>query len=122
MYCELSSVCHDCRLVSVEGDERVVYRCIKAADNKGIWTRDLKARTNLHQTVITKVLRSLESKKLIKAVKSVKNSTKKVYMLAHLEPNADLTGGPWFNENELDLEFIEEMCKICHRFIYSKVL
>lgn len=42
-------------------------------------------------------------------------------MLAHLEPSIDITGGPWFSENELDVEFIEEMCKICHRYIASRV-
>lgn len=105
---------------SLEGDEKIVYQCIKAADNKGIWTKDLKMRTNLHQTVITKVLKSLESRKIIKAVKSVKNSTRKVYMLASLEPSQDITGGPWFSENELDTEFIEELCKVCLRFISTK--
>lgn len=59
---------------NLEGDEKIVYQCIKAADNKGIWTKDLKLRTNLHQTVITKVLKSLEGRKIIKAVKSVKVS------------------------------------------------
>lgn len=108
-------------IAGLEGDEKIVFQCIKTADNKGIWTKDLKTRTNLHQAVITKVLRSLESKKLIKSVKSVKNATRKVYMLAKLEPSVDLTGGPWFSENELDSEFIEEMCKICYRYILSKV-
>lgn len=106
----------------MEGDEKIVYQCIRVADNRGIWTRDLKARTNLHQTVITKTLRSLESKKIIKSVKSVKNSTRKVFMLAHLEPSVDLTGGPWFSENELDSEFIDEMCKLCYRYIASQSL
>lgn len=104
----------------LEGDEKIVYQCIKAADNKGIWTKDLKLRTNLHQTVITKVLKSLESRKIIKAVKSVKNSTRKVYMLASLEPSQEITGGPWFSENELDTEFIEELCKVCLRYIATK--
>lgn len=86
----------------------------------GIWTKDLKLKTNLHQTVITKVIKSLEGKKIIKAVKGVKNSTRKVYMLANLEPSADITGGPWFSENELDVEFIEELCKVCLKFIVGK--
>lgn len=42
-------------------------------------------------------------------------------MLSHLEPSAEITGGPWFSENELDTEFIEEMCKICYRYVLSKV-
>lgn len=41
-------------------------------------------------------------------------------MLANLEPSVEITGGPWFNENELDTEFIEELCKVCLRYIASK--
>lgn len=38
----------------------------------GIWTKHLKAKTELHQTVIDRCLKSLTQKQLIKAVKSVK--------------------------------------------------
>lgn len=102
---------------SLEGDERIVYQCIRGADNKGIWTRDLKNKTGLHQTVITKALRVLENRRLIKAVRSVKHATRKVYMLFHLEPSTSITGGPWFNENELDTEFIDVLCKSCYRIV-----
>lgn len=37
----------------------------------GIWTKHLKAKTELHQTVITRCIKSLEQKGLIKAVDSV---------------------------------------------------
>lgn len=43
-------------------------------------------------------------------------------MLYHLQPSTDITGGPWFSENELDVEFIEELSKITHRYILSKVI
>ena len=38
----------------------------------GIWTKHLKAKTELHQTVIDRCLKSLVQKQLIKATKSVK--------------------------------------------------
>lgn len=38
----------------------------------GIWTKHLKAKTELHQTVIDRCIKSLMQKQLIKAVKSVK--------------------------------------------------
>lgn len=97
--------------------------CIKGADNRGIWTKDLKTRTNLHQTVLNKILKSLEtSKKLIKSVRNVKNPTRKVYMLAGLNPSTEITGGPWFSETELDVEFIDELCRVILRFISSRSL
>lgn len=105
----------------MDPDEKVVYMCIKGADNRGIWTKDLKTRTNLHQTVLNKVLKSLEiTKKLIKSVRNVKNPTRKVFMLIGLDPSTEITGGPWFSESELDVEFIDELCRVCLRFIASK--
>jgi DNA-directed RNA polymerase III subunit RPC6 len=50
----------------------MVYQYIKASENKGIWIKDLKLKTNLHQNTLSKVLKNLESRKIIKAVKSVK--------------------------------------------------
>ena len=35
----------------------------------GIWTKDLKQKSNLPQTQITKIFKTLEGRKLIKAVK-----------------------------------------------------
>lgn len=95
--------------------------CIKGSDNRGIWTKDLKTRTNLHQTILNKILKSLEiTKKLIKSIRNVKNPTRKVYMLSGLNPSAEITGGPWFSETELDVEFINELCRVILRYIESK--
>jgi DNA-directed RNA polymerase III subunit RPC6 len=37
----------------------------------GIWTADLKKRTNLQQPQVNKALKNLESRSLVKAVKTV---------------------------------------------------
>lgn len=42
-------------------------------------------------------------------------------MLFNITPSQELTGGPWFEENELDVEFINEMCNICLRFFSASV-
>lgn len=42
-------------------------------------------------------------------------------MLAHLEPSVEMTGGPWYTDNELDTEFIKLLCSACLRFIRDKV-
>lgn len=39
--------------------------------NLGIWTRDLRHKTNILSGVLTKILKSFESKKHIKSVKTV---------------------------------------------------
>lgn len=54
-----------------DNEERVVYSIIEEAGNKGIWIRDIRYKSNLMMTQLNKILKSLETKKLIKAVKSV---------------------------------------------------
>jgi DNA-directed RNA polymerase III subunit RPC6 len=60
-----------------------------------VWTKDLKARTNLAQPQVTRVLKALEGRGLTKAVKSVANPSRKLVMLAELEPSKEVTGGAW---------------------------
>ncbi|KAL1939461.1 hypothetical protein VTO73DRAFT_10017 [Trametes versicolor] len=104
----------------MSGEESMILSYIQAAATEGIWTKHLKAKTELHQTVIDRCLKSLTQKALIKAVKSVKFPTRKIYMLAHLEPSVEMTGGPWYTDNELDTEFIKLLCSACLRFIRDK--
>lgn len=71
------------------GEEVLVLNHIQAAGNEGclgnfplksqvlmllpgIWTKHLKAKTELHQTVIDRCIKSLIQKQLIKSVKNVK--------------------------------------------------
>ncbi|KAI0057324.1 hypothetical protein BV25DRAFT_1995044 [Artomyces pyxidatus] len=105
----------------MSGEENMVLSHIQAVGNQGIWTKHLKAKTELHQTVIDRCLKSLTQKQLIKSVKGVKYPTRKIYMMAHLEPSVELTGGPWYTDNELDTEFIKLLCTACLRFIKDRV-
>jgi len=83
----------------------------------GIWTKHLKAKTSLHQTVIDRCLKTLTQKRLIKRVQSVQHITRKIYMLEGLEPSISLTGGPWYTDNELDTEFIHNLTEACYKLI-----
>ena len=44
---------------------------------------------------VTKILKILEQRGLVKNVKSVQHANRKVYMLAELEPAREITGGAW---------------------------
>ncbi|KAI0767237.1 RNA polymerase Rpc34 subunit-domain-containing protein [Fomes fomentarius] len=105
---------------NMSGEEAMILSYIQAAKDEGIWTKHLKAKTELHQTVIDRCLKSLVQKQLIKAVKSVKYPTRKIYMLYHLDPSVEMTGGPWYTDNELDTEFIKLLCSACLRFIRDR--
>ncbi|KAF9949176.1 34-kDa subunit of RNA polymerase III (C) [Mortierella alpina] len=105
---------------SLQGEEQVVYSTIRASGNEGIWTKHLKSKTNLHEAVIKRCLRALEQKALVKAIKSVKHPTRKLYMLMELTPSVEVTGGPWFTDQELDVEFVEHLTNTCYKYITLK--
>ncbi|PCH34442.1 hypothetical protein WOLCODRAFT_61207, partial [Wolfiporia cocos MD-104 SS10] len=99
-------------------EERMVLSYIQAADNQGIWTKHLRAKTQLHQTVLDRCLKQLTQKQIIKAIKgSAKYPTRKIFMMTHLEPSVELTGGPWYTDGELDIEFVRLLRIACLRFI-----
>ncbi|KAL4238043.1 DNA-directed RNA polymerase III subunit RPC6 [Mactra antiquata] len=100
--------------------EKVVYQIIKDAGNKGIWIRDIRFKCNLLLTQVNKILKNLESKKLIKAVKSVAASKKKVYMLYNLEPDRTVTGGAWYSDQDFESEFVEVLNQQCFKYLVQK--
>ncbi|PVH14836.1 uncharacterized protein CXQ87_005112 [Candidozyma duobushaemuli] len=108
------------KLTSMTDDEQMIYSYIEASGREGIWTKTLKAKTNMHQHIVMRCLKSLESQRYIKSIKSVKHPTRKIYMLYNLQPSIDVTGGPWFTDSELDTEFIDSLLTVVWRFIASK--
>ncbi|KAL9932936.1 hypothetical protein V8E36_008191 [Tilletia maclaganii] len=108
-------------MAELEGNDLLVYTHIRDSGNEGIWTKTIKVRANLHQTVVNRCLKSLEQKHLIKTVKNVKFPTRKIVMLANLEPSSELSGGPWYSDTELDEAFIEAISNVCLRFIQERV-
>ncbi|EEB19012.1 DNA-directed RNA polymerase III subunit F, putative [Pediculus humanus corporis] len=103
-----------------DNEEKVVYSIVEAAGNKGIWIRDIRYQSNLLPTQLNKILKALENKKLIKAVKSVSASKKKVYMLYNLEPDKSLTGGAWYSDQDFEAEFVGVLSQQCYRFLQQK--
>ncbi|KAH7107220.1 RNA polymerase Rpc34 subunit-domain-containing protein [Auriculariales sp. MPI-PUGE-AT-0066] len=103
-------------------DEALIMSAISAAKNEGIWTKHLKTKTELHQTVLNRCLKTLEQKGYIKPIKSVKFPTRKLFMLSHLEPSVEVTGGPWYTDQEFDTSFIQALLSACHQFIMAQTL
>jgi len=101
-------------------EEKLIYQVIEDADNKGIWIRDIRYKCNLPMTQVNKVLKSLEGKKLIKAVNSVSAGKRKVYMLYNLEPDASVTGGAWYSDQDFESEFVDILNQQCYKFLEQK--
>eukprot|EP01117_Protostelium_nocturnum_P009959 TRINITY_DN3548_c0_g1_i1.p1 TRINITY_DN3548_c0_g1~~TRINITY_DN3548_c0_g1_i1.p1 ORF type:complete len:278 (-),score=62.56 TRINITY_DN3548_c0_g1_i1:120-953(-) len=109
------------RLKGLNQEETILYHIIEAAGNMGIWSRDCKIKSNIPQTTITKILKTLETKKLIKTHQSVTSGTaRKVYMLAHLDPHVDISGDIWYNGSEIDTDFIDKLQTACYQQISKK--
>jgi DNA-directed RNA polymerase III subunit RPC6 len=126
-------------------DERMVYQHIKDAGNTGIWMKDLIKNTGLHRNVLNKAVKTLESKAIIKAVKSVKHPSRKIFMLASLTPSVEISGylirhsgvlcgghdnkktnsflcrGAWFTDHELDTALIGSLSQACLRYISNRL-
>lgn len=105
------------RLRGLTADFLLVYQCIEAAGNTGVWTKDMKHKTNLQQPQITKILKELENRTLVKAIKPVNQPSKKFYMLFDLEPAREITGGAWYTDQDYDSEFIEVLQTQCYKYI-----
>lgn len=93
------------------GEEFMVYQVCLAAGSKGIWTRDIKLSTNIPQHALTKILKSLEKKDVLKTIRSVASKCKKLYIVSNIEPNKEITGGPWYTDQAFDDVFVSEMRK-----------
>ncbi|TDL17078.1 hypothetical protein BD410DRAFT_776494 [Rickenella mellea] len=107
-------------MAGMNTDEAMVFTYIKASGAEGIWTKHLKSKTNIHQTVIDHCLKILVQKRLVKRVPSVQHRTRKIYMLYEIEPSSSLTGGPWYTGNDLDTEYIKVLIDASLRYIRSK--
>eukprot|EP00010_Vexillifera_abyssalis_P003005 CAMPEP_0201555448 /NCGR_PEP_ID=MMETSP0173_2-20130828/49031_1 /ASSEMBLY_ACC=CAM_ASM_000268 /TAXON_ID=218659 /ORGANISM="Vexillifera sp., Strain DIVA3 564/2" /LENGTH=274 /DNA_ID=CAMNT_0047967243 /DNA_START=36 /DNA_END=856 /DNA_ORIENTATION=+ len=96
-------------------DERLAFSLIEEAGSKGIWARHIKLQSGIQQQQFNKVLRSLESKKLVKWINPVSNKRKKVYLLFDVKPDRSLVGGPWVTDAEFDKVFFDSLADAIHR-------
>lgn len=108
------------RIYIYRPEQMLVYQVCEKAGNRGIWTRDIKNATNMPQHTLTKTLKLLEQRNLIKAVRSVTSKSKKLYMLFDVVPAKELTGGPWYTDQEFDAEFVEELKKFIVQLVKSQ--
>jgi len=104
----------------MDSEERIIYNIIEEGANTGIWIRDIRVKSNLIMTQLNKILKNLENRKLIKAVKSVNASKKKVYMLYNLEPDRSVTGGAWYQDSDFEAEFVDVLNQQCLRYLQMR--
>ena len=72
-----------------------MFSLIEESGSKGIWIKDIRDRSGLSETQMKRVLKTLEKKKHVKAVKAV-GTTRKCYMLFNIEAHESVSGGIFY--------------------------
>ncbi|KAB5578720.1 DNA-directed RNA polymerase III-like protein [Coniochaeta sp. 2T2.1] len=98
----------------------MVYELIDEAGSDGIWSRTLKGRLKIHESVLKTCIKHLETKGYITDMKSVEHPNKKMYIKANLRPSDRATGGPWYTDSNLDEAFILGLERVIFDFIRMK--
>ena len=102
-------------------NEGFVLQEIENAGTSGTKSKDLRLRTNLQQTQLTKVLKKLETDGLIKSIKSIAAKNQKLYILAGVEPSTEVTGGSWYTSaQEFDHAFVTVLQHTCLDYIRNR--
>jgi hypothetical protein len=97
-----------------------IRSCHAISIDRGIWTRDIKIATSIPQHTLTKTLKVLENRNLVKSVRSVLSKSKKLYMITEMEPAKEITGGPWYSDQEFDHDFVHELSRFIVQLVSTR--
>ncbi|KAI3443801.1 hypothetical protein Pfo_000466 [Paulownia fortunei] len=100
--------------------ERAILSLIKSKKDLGIWVREIKQETKLADNVVSRSLKSLSAKNLIKEVVNIQNKAKKHYMAVEFEPSKEISGGEWYVDGHLDKELINVLKQLCFRYMRAQ--
>ena len=101
-------------------EEALIFSYVESASREGIWTRQIRAKTNLHPTVLNRYLKNLEKKRMIKATTNAKYPSRKTYILYNLVPSEEISGGCFYTDGKLDDEFIAALQKFAEHVIRTR--
>jgi DNA-directed RNA polymerase III subunit RPC6 len=95
----------------------MVYGHVAGMERNGIWKKTIVSKSNLHENTVTKSIKELIGKNLIKEFKSARNPSKRMYILFSLEPNEDSTGGNFYKDGDLDEGLVNTLSDFIVRWI-----
>ncbi|CAD6336362.1 unnamed protein product [Miscanthus lutarioriparius] len=82
-------------LAQLPTQERLAYKLIFEAGNKGMWMLDIRKKLLMGPNIATKVVRSLVGRGLLKEVSDVRHRSRKIFMATDFQPSTEITGGIW---------------------------
>ncbi|EKD18384.1 uncharacterized protein L3040_007589 [Drepanopeziza brunnea f. sp. 'multigermtubi'] len=101
-------------------EQEIVYMQIDEAAADGAWSKIIKNRSNLHDSLFQSAIKHLRARNLITEMKSVEHPTRKMFILSSLRPSERTTGGPWYTDSELDEEFINTVMRVLFEHIQNR--
>uniref|UniRef100_A0A2N9IQV3 RNA polymerase III subunit C6 n=1 Tax=Fagus sylvatica TaxID=28930 RepID=A0A2N9IQV3_FAGSY len=94
-------------------DNRKVLQAILSKENNGITKPQIRFETKLSDVILKKCIDVLISQKKIKEVADIRNKRNKLFMGVGFEASAEITGGEWYTDGKLDVEFISTLKVVC---------
>ena len=85
----------------------MVYEQIEDSGGDGIWLKTIRVRLNMHESAVTAAVKHLVAQHLVKDLKNVANTHRKMYIKVGVQQSERSTGGPWYTDGELDETFVE---------------
>jgi len=107
------------QLENATQEEQSVFTLIEEAGKQAIWIRSLRDKTGLSEIQLKKALKSLETKKLVKSLKAV-STARKCYILYNLEADKSLSGGTFYDNQQLDSQFVQTLSEFCVRMLQAQ--
>ncbi|RDW87565.1 DNA-directed RNA polymerase III subunit Rpc34-like protein [Coleophoma crateriformis] len=101
-------------------EQEMVYQLVDSAGTDGIWSKTIKSKTNLHDAVFRSSIKFLETKGLIRDMKTVEHPNRKMYIKSSIRPSDRATGGSWYTDGEMDEEFISMLMDVLYNYISAK--
>jgi len=93
-------------LAQLPSQERLAYKLIFEAGNKGMWMLDIRKKLLMGPNIATKVVRTLVTQGLIKEVSDVRHRSRKIFMATDFQPSAEITGGTWYHDGRLHTDAV----------------
>jgi len=108
------------KFAGLEKEDMDVFAIVSNSKTSGVTSAEIRPKTGKSPQIITKILKKLEKKGVIKAVKSVHAKNRNLWILAELEPTEEITGGIWYRNNEFDKDLIDALYDKAFHYIASQ--
>ena len=98
-------------------EEVHTYSLIVESGPNGMSTNEVKSKLGMNMTLLTKILKKLEKKSLIKSLKMVNMKNKKIWIGFDIEPSVEVTGGIWCSNQEFNKDLVTVIKQKCLEYL-----